>query len=191
MGFRSPQHIQESRVHFSRALPARYVPPSGFGCPHGGLLPAVPRRFCFTPAALLGFTLRSFLLSEGIQPVSGWKAPPTVSPDGIPHTEVGGRLDRPQFLGFSPSGSPWRSNVCLAHKPLDAPLGFILPGYRYGHLDPDFARSPLTRFSNPAFAGIAAPQSFDRHPPRPAIRMGRPHGLTKATLLGFSHRPSS
>jgi hypothetical protein len=48
-------------------LPARYVPPSGFGYPLDGLLPLVPRRFFFTPAALMGFTLRSFLLPKGIR----------------------------------------------------------------------------------------------------------------------------
>jgi hypothetical protein len=46
--------------------PARYVPPSGFGYPLDGFLPSIPGRFCFTPAALMGFTLRSFLLPEGI-----------------------------------------------------------------------------------------------------------------------------
>jgi len=45
--------------------PARYVPPSGFGYPPDGLRPSIPCRFCFTPAALMGFTLRSFLLSKG------------------------------------------------------------------------------------------------------------------------------
>jgi len=67
MGFRSLQHTTGLRVHFPRALPARYVPPSGFGYPLGGLLPAIPCRFCFTPAALVGFTLRSFLLPKGIR----------------------------------------------------------------------------------------------------------------------------
>jgi hypothetical protein len=43
--------------------PTRYVPPSGFGYPPDGLLPAGPCRFSFAPAALLGFTLRSILLS--------------------------------------------------------------------------------------------------------------------------------
>jgi hypothetical protein len=57
---------------------ARYVPPSGFGYPLGGLRPPSPCRFCFTPAALLGFTLRSFLLPEGIRRVSGRKDPRTV-----------------------------------------------------------------------------------------------------------------
>jgi hypothetical protein len=178
VGFRSLQHIQESRVHFPRALPARFVPPSGFGYPLGGLLPTIPGRFCFTPAALLGFTLRSFLLSEGIQPVSGWKTPPTVSPDGIPCTEVRGRLDRPQFLGFSLPGVPGSPHVFSTSAAGCSP-GFHLPGFRDRRLDQDFARSPLTRFPNPAYAGIAAPQSLDRHPPHRATRMGRPHGLTR------------
>jgi hypothetical protein len=84
LGLPFPSAHKEPWVHLPRVLPARYVPPSGFGYPLGGLLPTVPRRFCFTPAALLGFTLRSFLLPEGIQPVSGWKAPLTVPPVGIP-----------------------------------------------------------------------------------------------------------
>jgi hypothetical protein len=45
----------------------RYVPPSGFGYPLGGLLPPSPCRFSFAPAALMGFALRSFLLSKGIR----------------------------------------------------------------------------------------------------------------------------
>jgi len=50
---------QDRRSTASRALPARFVPPSGFGYPLDGFLPAIPSRFCFTPAAPLGFTLRS------------------------------------------------------------------------------------------------------------------------------------
>jgi hypothetical protein len=48
-------------------LPARHVPPSGFGYPLGGLHPLIPCRFYFAPAALMGFTLRSFPLSKGIR----------------------------------------------------------------------------------------------------------------------------
>ena len=51
-------------------LPARYVPPSGFGYPLDGFLPSIPCRFCFAPAALMGFTLRSFLLPEGIRVIA-------------------------------------------------------------------------------------------------------------------------
>jgi hypothetical protein len=38
-GLCSLQHIQAIAVHLPRALPARYVPPSGFGYPRDGLLP--------------------------------------------------------------------------------------------------------------------------------------------------------
>jgi len=54
-------------------IPARYVPPSGFGYPLDGFLPSDPCRFSFTPAALLGFALRSFLLPKGNRRfTSGW-----------------------------------------------------------------------------------------------------------------------
>jgi hypothetical protein len=45
-----------------------YGPSSGFGYPRDGLRPPSPRRLCFAPAALLGFTLRSFPLSTRYRP---------------------------------------------------------------------------------------------------------------------------
>jgi hypothetical protein len=60
-----PTAHQAAKVHDSRALPARYGPPSGFGYPLDGLRPSRPCRLYFVPAALLGFTLRSFLHSSG------------------------------------------------------------------------------------------------------------------------------
>jgi len=60
--------------------PARYVPPSGFGYPLDGLLPRIPCRFCFTPAALLGFTLRRFPLPEDLAKLSPGRNPLTVGP---------------------------------------------------------------------------------------------------------------
>jgi hypothetical protein len=66
-----PSALEDSAIHFTRACLARYVPPSGFGYPLDGLLPPSPRRFYFTPAALLGFTLRSFPLSKGIRSFPG------------------------------------------------------------------------------------------------------------------------
>jgi hypothetical protein len=91
---------------------ARYGPPAGFGYPLGGLRPPSPCRFCFTPAALLGFALRSLLLPEGIRRVSGRKHPRTVSPVGDPAAEAMGRPNGPRFPGFDPSGSPWRPPLC-------------------------------------------------------------------------------
>jgi hypothetical protein len=58
--------------------PTRYVPPSGFGYPLDGFLPSIPGRFSFTPAALMGFTLRSFLLPEGIRIITTRTHPRTV-----------------------------------------------------------------------------------------------------------------
>jgi hypothetical protein len=65
LGLSLPTALPESKVHFSQALPARFVPPSGFDYPLGGFLPSIPCRFSFTPAALWGFALRSFLLPNG------------------------------------------------------------------------------------------------------------------------------
>jgi hypothetical protein len=56
LGFDSLQHIRGSGVHLPRVCLARYVPPSGFDYPPDGLLPPDPRRPCFVPAALLGFS---------------------------------------------------------------------------------------------------------------------------------------
>ena len=74
-GLSLPSAREGSEVHSPRVCRARYVPPSGFGYPLGGLLPPSPCRLCFTPAALLGFTLRSLPLPQGIQ----------VSPPGRTH----------------------------------------------------------------------------------------------------------
>jgi hypothetical protein len=54
-GLSFPTAHEVSEVHLMRVLPARYVPPSGFGYPLDGFLPLTPRRLCFAPAALLGF----------------------------------------------------------------------------------------------------------------------------------------
>jgi len=70
MGFCSLQHMRNPRSTHRGPKPARYVPPSGFGYPLDGLLPRIPRRFCFTPTALMGFTLRRFLLPRGLADLS-------------------------------------------------------------------------------------------------------------------------
>jgi len=105
-------------------VPARYVPPSGFGYPHGGFLPSNPCRSCFIPAALMGFTLRRFLLPEGIRGVTTRKHPHAVPPSVIPATEAPGRPDRLRLLGFFPSRSPLQSRGCLAHLAAGASHGF-------------------------------------------------------------------
>jgi hypothetical protein len=106
-------------------MPTRYVPPSGFGYPLDGLLPSIPCRFSFTPAALMGFTLRSFLLSKGFRGVTTRMDPLTVLPVGIPAPGTVGRPNRLRFPGFDPFESPLRLNGCLVRLSPDAPLGFF------------------------------------------------------------------
>jgi hypothetical protein len=96
-GLLVPSAHQESEVHSSRANPARYVPPSGFGCPLDGLLPRIPCQFCFTPAALLGFTLRRFPLPASIRGLSTGKNPHTVGSAVFPPPK---RQTGPTSLGF-------------------------------------------------------------------------------------------
>jgi hypothetical protein len=88
-------------------LPARFVPPSGFGYPLGGLLPSVSCRLSFAPAALLGFTLRSFLLSKKYPNVSARMHPPTVS-QPCSRSASTKPTWLPRFLGFDLPESPWR-----------------------------------------------------------------------------------
>lgn len=109
MDFRSLQHLQDSAIHSSRAFQARYGPRSGFGYPLRGFRPPNPGRLCFTPAALVGFALRSVLLRHGHRSVSARFAPtcrfaPSVN---APHG-AGGRPDGPRLLGFVPRQSPLR-----------------------------------------------------------------------------------
>jgi len=75
LDFRSLQHLQAPKVVLAAELPIRRRPPSGFGYPLDGFIPLMPGRFCFAPAALLGFALRSFLHSSGTRGVSAERRP--------------------------------------------------------------------------------------------------------------------
>jgi len=159
-------------------LPTRHVPPSGFGYPRGGLLPSKPCRFYFTPAALMGFTLRSLLLPKGIRPFpSGRTHLPFHSPVYPCTRRRRGRLGESRFLGFSPFWSPWRLDVCLAHRPLVAPLGFSFPGSpaeAWIGISPDLlSRASSTKFT-PGHPRLRVSISFRSAPSaHPASRLGR------------------
>jgi len=113
----------------TRAKPARCVPPSGFGYPLDGLLPSTPCRPYCMPAALIGFTLRSFLRTEGNPRVSARMSPPTVSPPTVSNAIAMDRHGKPQFLGFDPSERPSRRRSAVRlHEAPDAPLGFPFQG---------------------------------------------------------------
>jgi hypothetical protein len=188
MDFRSLQHLRARRSTRRGASQPRSVPPPGFDYPRGGLLPPSPCRLCFAPAALLGFTLRSFLLPAGIQRVSARMDPPTVSPAGsLQRTRRQRRPDGPQFLGFDPAGSPL--TVGQGGEPAyRRMLPWVSPrrGLAVGSLGRAFAQPPLTRFAAAAGTATAAgapgfrSASASSHP-RVEDSMGE-----GTTLRGFS-----
>jgi len=78
-----------------------------------------------------------------------------------PHRSEG-RLGKPRFLGFTPSGSPWRPGVVLAHGPLVAPLGFAPLG---------FPRTPWQGF-RPASSLALSRMSLSPTRRRPRVSIG-------------------
>jgi hypothetical protein len=98
----SPYSTSRTEDPLVSGTPARFGPPSGFGYPLDGLRPSVPRRFCFTPAALMGFTLRSFLLPVGIRSITSRMAHVSFClPVFLPH-EVTGRSEQGAISGLLP-----------------------------------------------------------------------------------------
>jgi hypothetical protein len=74
--------------------------------------------------------------------------PPTVSPTGNPTAETAGRPGWAAVPGFSPSQEFLAINGGLVRRPLEAPLGFNLPGLLIEGLARAFTRAPLTRFTS-------------------------------------------
>jgi hypothetical protein len=119
-----PTAHQGSEVHLTRALPARYVPPSGFGYPLDGLLPPSPCRPFFVPTALMGFPLRSVPLPESRTASPPHSHPPAVSSDAAPGAKhQAGTPDRGSWAlsfprvpgdrgGFSASPAGYSLGVC-------------------------------------------------------------------------------
>jgi hypothetical protein len=123
-GLLLPTARKGSEVHSTRAKPSRYVPSSGFGYPLDGLLPRIPRRFCFAPAALLGFTLRRFPLSEGVLGVSTGDEPTYRSAQRYFRRRSVRPARRASVPGSTPSESAWRPHGVLSRGPLAPPMGF-------------------------------------------------------------------
>jgi len=133
-------------THAGFACPLRSAP--RVWLPSRRLAPRSPAPALFHADSAPGIR-PSELSPRGRYPsVTARKRPPTVSPAVIPTAEATGRTGRPRFLGFDPSESPSRPDVCLARQPPDAPLGFALLGPANRNLGRDFARSPPTRFTN-------------------------------------------
>lgn len=129
MDFRSLQHLQDSAIHSSRAFRARYGPRSGFGHPLRGFRPPNPGRLFFTPAALVGFALRSVLLRRGHRSVSARLHPLAVCPVGKRPARSGGPARQAAASGVCPAPESLAIGRCLARRLLVAPVGFSLTGF--------------------------------------------------------------
>jgi hypothetical protein len=172
MGFGSLQHIKELRSTARGPKPARYVPSSGFGYPRDGLLPQVPCRFCFTPAALMGFTLRRFPLPQGS---TAFQPGRTCLPLVQRYSCRTKRQIGPPSRGFQ----VYACQDCLATAQrfrltaTGASLGFCPSRARHCEdLVPDFSGMPLSCLTGPVGCPTdqPAPQSIDQ----PSPRLARP-----------------
>jgi hypothetical protein len=169
VGFCSLQHLRNPRSTDRGLKRSRYVPSSGFGYPLDGLLPRIPGRFCFTPAALMGFTLRRFPLPESFTafPPGRTHLPLALAVIPPPKRRTGPK--KPRFLG------PYLLKVPCDHRWFKPTITGASRGVRPSrafdeNLNPDFSGSPLTRFagSGDCSPNPPAPQSIDQPSLRPA-----------------------
>jgi hypothetical protein len=189
MDFCSLQHMQISAIAFLCReipnLPAR--PPAGFAYPLDGFIPPKPGRFCFTPAALMGFALRSFPLPL--------RCPVRFRPSG-PTCQLFVRFTTPHKAarparttvasGLRPVRESLAAAVLLARQPPAAPLGFS-PFKACGRRDSPSVPGVLSRACrDSAKPNRTAPQSLGpRHLARSrAVLKAR---LGRTAFLGFPH----
>lgn len=131
-GTRDPVHT---------GLPARHLPPTGFGYPLDGLRPRIPCRPCFRPAAPTGFPLRSFLLPGSRSGAYRRSMPrlPLLRTDDYGITEVC-QIEPPVRLPGSSSRESLACDGCLAHRDAGCSLGLF----------------PFQGFYSPVLAGTSA-----------------------------------
>jgi hypothetical protein len=164
MDFCSLQHMQDAAIHSSRAFQARYGPRTGFDYPLRGFRPPNPGRLCFTPAALVGFALRSVLLRRGGRAFPPGETHLPFRSVGKHSARSGGPARRAAASGVCPVPESLATGECLARRPLEAPLGFSLTGFarhRLGRVLPGLL-SHASRLLVFAELRPLAPQSFDQ-----------------------------
>jgi len=178
-------------------LPAHPVPPSGFGYPPDGLLPSIPRRSYFIPAALMGFRPSELSPSPRYHAVSDIDAPACcfscrcsrvpkhrAGPTGrsfqvLTLAEVPGEPDRIRI------GIRWMLPWALPFQ--GSPAEALTEGSRPGLLSRACRRDALDPSCDEPGARYAlAPQSFDRLRLGPILpqRTSR-HDEDQAPLIGF------
>jgi len=122
-------------------VPARYVPPSGFGYPLDGLLPSDPSPVFFHTGSAPGIHPSEHNRSMR-HPVCYHPDYPTYrfNPSVLPPPKRWAGPTGPGFWDSSPSRAPDESDRGLACRPRAALLGFALLGPMGRNLARDFAR---------------------------------------------------
>ena len=190
MDFGSLQRIKTRKSTHCGGSTSRYVPPSGFGYPLGGLLLPSPCRVCFAPTALLGFTLRSVPLSKGIR-----TSPPgrTHMPFFRPVPPSPKRQPVPEGRGswaLTLSRVPYGRVACLTRPAAGCSPGFCpfqgVPARTFPGSLPGSSHA----LSRPAPGGVGRRRLRVSIGSRLALPVldGKPSVRGTATLLGFSHR---
>jgi hypothetical protein len=187
MSFRCPTAHQATRVHLTRVLPARYVPPSGFDYPLDGLLPSGPCRLCFTPTALLGFALRSMTSPE---------VPERCRADA-PTYRFDPRYDRHRSTnpargtavpGLSPPGEPLPPRPVFSESTRGSSPG-LFPSKAIGRPPgPGFHRDSSHALGDDGINQIACATESQSAVAWPDPSMTRGQRVDRTALLGFLHR---
>jgi len=191
MGFGSLQHLKNPRST-SRGL----SPPAMFRLQ--GLATLLTACSLESRASFISHRRRSwdspfggFTFLRASPALSAWTDPPTVSLVVVSDTEVPDRTDTPRFLGLSLSKVPCnrrRFNPTIT----GASHGFRPSRAIDEGLDPDFSRSPLTRFAGSGDCSPNPPASQSIDQPSLRFARGTPKRIpAKATLMGFSHLSES
>lgn len=181
----SLQHIRERKSTRREVSRPRYVPPSGFAHPLGGLLLPNPSRPCFVPAALMRFrpSESSPLARRSLRLRSELTHMP------FPGRYRRHRSDDPSrsaaASGLWPSRESLALGVCLARRPAGYSLGlWSLPGRSHSSLERDSARSPLTRFAGPPRGTVQCSATESRSAP------ASPHPPSVASHRVRTRQPS-
>jgi hypothetical protein len=169
MGFCSLQHMKNRRSTRRELAWLATFRLQGLVTLLAGSSLSVPCRFCFTPAALLGFALRSFLLSQDIRYVSVTAGPPAVSScrcsrrrSGGPARQAAapGHRSRRESLAATCGISTATAGCSLGVCPSRASQRRPRPGFR-----PVSSHAPCSHCDKSQEP--PAPQSIDRPSPGP------------------------
>jgi hypothetical protein len=189
-GLRFPTALTASKVRFTRALP----PPATFRLQ--GLATLVTVYSLRGLASLISYRQRSW-----DSPFGAFSSRVVTGRFRLGRTHVsfthrytlasedsGAGSTSCDFWALTHPASPWRPDVGLGRRPLVAPLGFSLPGFRseaWVRISPDLRSRASSMGLAPHRRRLSVSISFCFVS---SVRSARPFGVGRETLIGFLHR---